>query len=349
MTHVLGRAEASTAEPTGHLGTYRARDGSDGAAVHVDLSRPHAAVVVGKRGSGKSYTLGVLAEELADADGVVPVVCDPMGTFANAGVSALGANVVHRPAIRADALSPRTWCDLLDLSPESAVGALVWHAAASASTLPDMRAQVVNARAGRATRQAAVNHLDLTAAWGAFDPDGLTPATLLDDRATVLDLSGMGRAAANAVVRGVAELLYQRCVEASPPNLPWVLVDEAHVFFDGVAAPGLRTLLTRGRQPGVSLVVATQRPSALPTVAISQADLLVAHRLTARDDREALARARPAYMRETFEGRMPAEAGSALVVDDATESVHAVRIRERRAGHGGASARVRRTVDGTVG
>ena len=334
MTQVLGRTNGPG--PTGRLGTYRARDGSDGAPVHLDLAHPHAALVVGKRGSGKSYTLGVLAEELADAPGVAPVVCDPMGAFSTE--PSARATVAHRPSIRADHLSPRTWCDLLDLSPEDAVGALVWHAAGSAETLDGMRSHVVNARADRATRRAAANHLDLAATWGAFDAAGLTTDDLLDGQATVLDLAGMDRAAANAVVRGVAESLYERCVAGSPPNLPWLLVDEAHVFFDGVAAPGLRTVLTRGRQPGVSLVAATQRPAALPPVAVSQADLLVAHRLTARDDRKALARARPAYMRESFEERMPTAVGAALVVDDATESVHAIRVRERRTAHGGASA-----------
>lgn len=336
MTQVLGRTTG--AGPTGRLGTYRARDGSDGAQVNIDLAHPHAGLVVGKRGSGKSYTLGVLTEELAEASGVTPIVCDPMGAFSTPETTAR-ATVVHRPSIRADALSPRTWCDLLSLSPSDAVGALVWHAATSAETLSGMRSHVVNARAERATRRAAANHLDLAEAWGAFDDEGLTTDDLLDGRATVLDLAGMGRAAANAVVRGVAESLYDRCVEGAPPNLPWLLVDEAHIFFDGVAAPGLRTLLTRGRQPGVSLVAATQRPAALPPVAVSQADLLVAHRLTARDDRDALARARPAYMRESFEERMPTTVGAALVVDDATESVHAIQVRERRTAHGGASER----------
>jgi len=70
-----------------------------------------------------------------------------------------------------------------------------------------------------------------------------------------------------------------------------------------------------------------------------QADLLVAHRLTNRADREALAASRPAYMDGTFAERMPTEPGAALVVDDATESVHALAVRERQTPHGGASPR----------
>ncbi|MXR22569.1 helicase HerA-like domain-containing protein, partial [Halobacterium bonnevillei] len=114
---------ARQTEQTGRLGRYLASDGSLGAPVGVDASRPHAGVVVGKRGSGKSYTLGVLAEALADAAGVSPVVVDPMGAFS--GLAGAGLDVVE-PRVRANALAPRAWCDLLDLDETSAAGTLVW-------------------------------------------------------------------------------------------------------------------------------------------------------------------------------------------------------------------------------
>jgi DNA helicase HerA-like ATPase len=140
----------------------------------------------------------------------------------------------------------------------------------------------------------------------------------------------------NAVVRAVAEGLYRGRVREELRRLPWLLVDEAHAFFDGVAGPGLERLLTRGRAPGVSLVAATQRPSALPAVAVSQSDLLFAHRLTSGADIEALERARPTYLRGLGE-RLPTGTGEALVVDDRTETAHTVRVRERRTPHEGDS------------
>lgn len=66
------------AGPAGAFGAYRAWDGGADAPVEIDLARPHAVCVVGKRGTGKSNTLAVLAEELAATDGVVPVVAVPM-------------------------------------------------------------------------------------------------------------------------------------------------------------------------------------------------------------------------------------------------------------------------------
>lgn len=298
---------------------------------------------MGKRGYGKSYTLGVLAEELARAEGVSPVVLDLMGVFSTLAEPAEGqpvdAAVVADPSVPAAALAPRAWCDLVGLAPESGPGALVWHAAAERETLAGMVDHVADADATRSARRAAENHLSLAESWGVFDPDGLTAADVNDGRATVVDLSGLDRAPMNAVASAVARSLYDQRVADGDAPLPWLLVDEAHVFFDGIAGPAFRTVLTRGRQPGVSLVVATQRPSALPEVAVSQADLVVAHRLTARADQEALARARPTYVQGSLAERMPTERGTALVVDDSTESVRTIWIRERDTPHGGESPR----------
>ncbi|MFC4551717.1 ATP-binding protein, partial [Halorussus sp. GCM10023401] len=357
MTEVLGRkraddgdATAERDEATGHLGAYRARDGSPGATVRVDMNRPHAGLVVGKRGYGKSYTLGVLAEELARTGGVAPVVADPMGVFGSlADLGEGDVSIVTRPRVSADALAPRAWCDLLGLAPDSAAGTLVWRAAAERDSLAGMTEYVADAEAVRPARRAASNHLALAASWGVFDAGGLAAGDLLDSAATVLDLSALPSEAANAVVRAVASGLYDRCAGRGSRSeredldrLPWLLVDEAHAFFDGVAGPALRTLLTRGRQPGASFVAATQRPGALPPVAVSQADLLVAHRLTSRADLDALAAARPTYVSSPLAERLPERPGDAVVVDDATESVHAVRIRERETPHGGESPRASR-------
>ncbi|MFB6122531.1 MAG: ATP-binding protein [Haloferacaceae archaeon] len=340
--HVLGRDDDATAAqlPTGRVGTYRARDGSEGAAVGLDFDRPHAGVVVGKRGYGKSYTLGVVAESAARTAGVAPVVVDPLGVFR--GLSAGGdvpARVVEKPVVRADALPPQAWPALFDLSTTDPAGALLWEAATHAGTLDGMRTHVADASADRGTRRAATNHLDVAAAWGVFDPDGDDPASLASGPATVLDLAGYDPGPMNAVVRVVARSLYDARLDGRLDRLPWLLVDEAHVFLDGLAAAALETLFTRGRSPGVTLVAATQRPSVLPDVAISQADLLFAHRLTAVRDVDALSAARPTYLDGTIRDRLPETPGHALVVDDATESVHDVRVRERATPHGGESPR----------
>lgn len=338
--HVLGRREGERdagpegAGPTGRLGWFRARDGSRGAPVGVDLDRPHAGLVLGKRGSGKSYTLGVLAEELAASEGVAPVVLDPLDALA--GLGECGFEAVE-PRVGASSLEPRAWCELLGLAPTDPAGSLVWRAASERRSLARMRSFVADADVPAPTARAAHNHLDLAASWGIFDPSGLDPSALAS-RPVRLPLPGLDAAPANAVVRAVLAGCHRASLEGSLDRLPWLLLDEAHAFVGGVAEPALRQVLTRGRAPGTSLVLATQRPSALPEVAASQADLVIAHRLSGRADEEALERARPAVARVEAD-RRPTAPGEALVFDGTGESVHAVRVRERATPHGGTAPR----------
>jgi len=333
--NVLGRTAPEARGPVARLGTYRAADGSDGAAVGLDLDRPHAALVVGKRGYGKSHTLGVLAEEAARASGVAPVIVDPMGEFGGLADGPVSARVADGPTVSAGTVPPSAWPAIFDLSTTGPVGALLWEAARETETLAEMATVVAAADVDDGVRRAARNHLHLADSWDVFAPDGLDAAALLSGEATVLDCSALADPAASALVRGITAGLYDACVDRRPDRLPWLLLDEAHVFFDGVAATALETVLTRGRSPGVSLVAATQRPGSLPAVAISQSDLVIAHRLTAAADVEALVNATPTYLSGTLRDRLPSDPGGAVVVDDVTESVHGVQVRRRETPHGG--------------
>lgn len=343
MTFVIGRGEAVESGPIGTLGSYRALDGSRGAKLYLDLDGPHAVLIVGKRGYGKSYTLGVLAEDLARANHVAPVIVDPMGVFDTIDGDSDGdpvpATVIDHPSVVPTTLDPRSWCSLLSLSPESGAGSLVWQAAGEADTVENMREHVSGADAPRTEKRAAINHLDLADSWNVFDPDGLDANALASSDVTVVDVSGMDTAPMNAVVRGVGEALYRARIDRTIDRLPWVLIDEAHAFFDGIARSALETLLTRGRAPGVSVVLATQRPSIVPEVAVSQSDILVAHRLTSEQDLAALEAAQPTYMQESLEAQLPTETGEVVVIDDATETVHAAQVRQRDTPHGGDSPR----------
>ena len=335
--HVLGRGDGEG--PVGHLGHYRARDGSAGADVRFDVDRPHAMLVVGKRGYGKSHTLGVVAEECTATPGVTPVVVDPVGSLC--GLGQVGT-VVGRPTVRADAIPPRAWPALVGLDPRAPAGTVVWQAASATGTLAGIRGYVDDSEADDTARRGATNHLRLAASWEVFDPEGLDARRLVSEPLTVLDCSALAPGARDAVMYATASGLYEARVRGMLDTLPWLLVDEAHVAFDGVTKSALETILTRGRAPGVSLVCATQRPGALPAVALSQSDLVVSHRLTASADVDALTRCQATYVDGTLRERLPTGRGEALVVDDRTESVHVVRVRERETPHRGASPRASR-------
>jgi len=343
MSFVIGRGGDLEDGPVGRLGVYRALDGSEGAPIHMDINGPHAMLIVGKRGYGKSYTLGVVAEVLSRFEGVAPIIIDPMNVFHTLADSSSGdpvpTTVIDDPVIVPTALDPRSWCALLDLSPESAAGSLVWQAAEAEASLETMIEHVEATEAPPMDKRSAINHLSLADSWGIFAVDGLTAADLCAPEISVLNVSGLESAPMNAVARGVAETLYRARINDTTNRLPWLLIDEAHTFFNGLAAPALETVLTRGRAPGVSLVLATQRPSAVSETAISQSDLLISHRLTSYDDIEALRKAQPTYMDTSIDERMPTSPGEVVVIDDATETVHSVQIRRRDTPHGGDSPR----------
>lgn len=341
---IVGRSDNNLTDgPAGTLGSYRALDGSSGAKLHFDFDGPHAMLVVGKRGYGKSYTLGVIAEELAREPNIAPVAIDPMGVFdgltedRSENSDTVPATVVSSPSVTPDSLDPRSWCALLGLSPESGAGGLVWQAAQRESSLRAMNDHIAETNANKADKRAAMNHLELAEGWDVFDINGLDATALMSSEVTILDVSGLSSAPMNAVARGVAESLYRIRVNEEISRLPWLLADEAHTFFDGVARDALDRILTRGRAPGVSLVVATQRPSAIPEVGISQSDILISHRLTSHDDLQALEQAQPTYMSSSLTERMPEKPGDVIILDDSTETVHAATIRQRLTPHSGDS------------
>ena len=63
-----------------------------------------------------------------------------------------------------------------------------------------------------------------------------------------------------------------------------VVVDEAHEFMPNkgktLATDPLVTILREGRQPGISLVLATQQPGKIHTDVMTQSDTIISHRIT---------------------------------------------------------------------
>jgi hypothetical protein len=99
-------------------------------------------------------------------------------------------------------------------------------------------------------------------------------------------------------------------------------------------------LLRQGRQPGISLVLITQRPNKIHEDAIAQADLVIAHRLTAKQDLEALSAIMQTYLLFDIKksiGELPKSKGSALILDDNSERLFTIQVRPRQSWHAGGS------------
>ncbi len=126
--------------------------------------------------------------------------------------------------------------------------------------------------------------------------------------------------------------------------LVWLVIDEAHEFLprEGTTAATapLITLLREGRQPGISLILASQQPGKIHTDVMTQSDTVIAHRITAKLDVDALGMLMQSYMQEGLVQQLdnlPSLKGSAIIFDDTNERMYPLRLRPRLTWHGGSS------------
>lgn len=134
------------------------------------------------------------------------------------------------------------------------------------------------------------------------------------------------------------------------PDGAWVIIDEAHLVCpsdrDTSAKHALIEYVKRGRDAGLSLVLATQQPSAIDSRVLSQVDLLVAHRLVMEGDIVAALARMPATLPSRITiGGQDVSSPSALVrmldtreawIADAESSrAFLVAMRPRITAHGG--------------
>ncbi|MFH0867997.1 MAG: DUF87 domain-containing protein [Candidatus Woesearchaeota archaeon] len=386
----------------------------------MDVAKSHVVFVVGKRGSGKSYTLGVIAESMLDLPEEIRknlsiIMLDTMGIYWTMkypnkedkellkewGLEAKPLNVnIFTPSgyykkfkeediptdfpfsIRTSELSAFEWCETFAIELNSPIGALIERVIENIKETKedydiDEIVEVIqnDDRSNKEVKDAAENRFLSARHWGLFSKQG----TLLEDliipgQVTVLDVSCYAYIPAaqglRALVIGLVsqKLFTQRMIarrseehetiysethlierneEEKKEPLIWLFVDEAHEFLPNegktVATQPLITLLREGRQPGISLVLASQQPGKINNDVITQSDIVIAHRLTANIDTQALASLMQSYMREGLDKQLnylPGVKGAALIFDDINEKIYPMRIRPRYTWHGGSTPSV---------
>lgn len=371
---------------------------------YLDATGSRAVLVCGKRGSGKSYTLGVVIEELISvgAQDVIPIIIDPMGIYHTMalrndkqsnelyqwGLTAQGFNVrllvpgipeelydrdilielqrrgveVVPLRLNASDLSPDGWCDLFDANINEPMGIALFRAVQNLGenrnffTVGALIKSVQNdKRAKDTSKEALLNRLEAAQNWHLFSEDEYLPMDniFIPGVVNIVDVSRLESGAygrRNLIVSVIARNLFRARSDARlreefglAGKLPrvWMALDEAHQFIPdstrSLAKPQLIRWAKEGRQPGLSLVVATQQPSAIDAEVLSQCDIILSHKLTSRDDVMALNRLSQDYMGGELRaiiGELK-RTGQAVLVDDEQESVSMLQIRPRQSQHGG--------------
>src|SRR3989344_6383062 len=283
-------------------------------------------------------------------------------------------------AIQPNELDADDWCTTFDINRNSDIGVLIERIVNQLKdkrenySIKDIIHTIeIDSDSDKNTRDAAKNRFLNTERWGLFDIKGTKLNDLvIGGKVTVLDVSAYatmpnGWAIKSLVIGLVAKKLFiermrarrdeefqdikekmeyfkEESVLKKQEPLVWLVVDEAHEFLPSngktTASDPLITLLREGRQPGISLVLASQQPGKINTDVMTQSDIFISHRITAKVDVEALGMLMQSYMREGLDvqlDNLPREKGAALIFDDTNERLYAMKVRPRFTWHGGGS------------
>jgi uncharacterized protein len=384
--------------------------------VYLDVTRSHVVFVCGKRGGGKSFTMGVIAEGVSDLSDEIKgnisvVILDTMGIYWTMkypnqkerdlldqwDIKPKGLDVtIFTPkghfndfkekgiptdypfSIKPDELDIEDWELTLGINRNAEEGILVeriiteFKKQGISFAIEDIIKGVEqDQKASQTAKDLAINKFKSAMDWGLFDKEG-TPLNDLvkGGRVSILDVSvyatmPRGWDIKALVIGLVSKKLFQQRMlsrrdeefqavhetvhyfaeeEEKKMEYPmvWLVIDEAHEFlpFEGktAATAPLITILREGRQPGISLILATQQPGKIHTDVMTQSDVIISHMITAKPDIEALGMLMQSYMRQGLDkylDELPREKGAALVLDDNNERMYQVRIRPRFTWHGG--------------
>ena len=282
-------------------------------------------------------------------------------------------------SIKTSEISADEWCMIFSISITESIGILVERIINNLKEenfnfdIKDIvKAVESDDRSDKASKDAVENRFLVAEKWGLFSKEG----TLIEDivmpgQISILDVSAYtttsGAENLRALVIGLVaqKLFVQRMTarkaeeqqaiseeihffeeekEAKKEPIVWLIIDEAHEFLPNKgktpATAPLVTVLREGRQPGISLVLASQQPGKIHTDVFTQADVVIAHRITANIDVQALGSIMQSYMREGLDKQLnllPPEEGAAIVFDDINEKLYPIRVRPRYTWHGGSA------------
>lgn len=368
----------------------------------MDVLRPHVILISGKRGSGKSYTSAVIAEEISKLPPDVRqslscLMIDTMGifwsmkspndrqlmeladwglkpqSFSIKNIIPIGSKAFYDKygiaydstfAIRPSDLTATDWSLTFGIDLYGSLGILLERVVKRMQgkdySLDDMINEIGrDERSDEKDRMSLENRFISARGWGIFSHETASVENILEPGAiSVLDVSLQETGVRSLMIGILCRRIYQARVSSRRTEeialmggetgkkvpMTWITIDECHEYLpergETAATKDLLTLLRQGRQPGVSLVMITQRPNKIHEDAISQADLIIAHRLTAKPDIESLSAVMQTYMLSDIRRLMqdlPKSKGAALILDDNSERIFNIQVRPRQSWHAGES------------
>jgi DNA helicase HerA-like ATPase len=300
------------------IGTWRSGDVTVPARLRASGFNRHT-FLCGQSGSGKTYALGVVLEQLLLHTGLRMVVLDPNGDFTRLEQvrADAPADVAERLAatglrvLRPDAgggtplrsrfvdLPRQAQAAILRLDPlaDRAEYNLFLHIDERLG-IRDVSTLVASLRAGSADEQALAQRIENLGLpqWEVWAGTHTSAADVVASaRATVMDLGGFrDPLEPQAVALEVVEFLWRQR-ESRTPTL--VVIDEAHNLcaaeprgpVQAAVTERLTQIAAEGRKYGLWLLLSTQRPSKVHPQVLSQCDNLMLMRMNSPGDLAELA------------------------------------------------------------
>lgn len=279
--------------------------------------------------------------------------------------------------IKASDVRHEEWCSLIGeavYSPQGHVLGQAVEAMQGDYSLDDLIAYIATAsnwqNVPEASRNALVYKLDGYRRTGLFGAKGIDIRELLKpSQCSVFllrDIRNEDKALISAVIaRQLSTIMGEHHKRAKVsrffakderddglPQKVWLFIDEAHIVApSGSPSPATDALIDyvkRGRDAGLSLVMATQQPSAVDDRILSQVNVTLSHRLTFQTDINAVMNRIPTkLLRELkYAGKEISdfgdmlrylEAGECFIGDHSTSRTVLASIRPRVTSHGGYS------------
>lgn len=384
------------------IGSYRDSQG----LVNIDFTKSRRVLICGKTGSGKSYTLGVLMEEVFKDDDKILLLVDPQGVYwcmaqpnydqenellqwdeiprgfpvnilvpgdpiERYGGREIVEELENRGAkitslkLNPSDLSEEMWCDLFNLNINELGGITLFKAVRNSKRkykrdffISEIIDEVSKLKALDVTKEAVIRKLEMAIDWDIFENVEYKEIweVLEPNRINILDLSTINQGRyglRNLIVAVVGVIMFrQRTIarraealglSSSVPKV-WLAIDEAHNFCPSSKSSLSKEILIRwakeGRQPGLSLVVASQQPASIDSEILTQCDLKLVHKITSKEDRKAINALSEDYMGSDISSYLKQlnHIGEAIIIDDKNEHSSIVKIRPRLSEHGGDSA-----------
>lgn len=382
--------------------------------VYLDIAKTHQVLIVGKKGSGKSFSASVIAEEISTLPNEVKknisvLFFDTLGVFWtmkfpnkrqeellekwNMKAESIPIDIYipegyykkykegNIPAdfsfsIRISELHAADWADVFEIKLTESLGVALETIILTLKdkkidfSFEDILEEIKNSKKiTPEIKNGLENRFTTAEKWGLFSQYGTKIKDMVGGgKVSVIDISSYTNVTGNTRIKALVISLISRKIlddriisrkfeemeeiqfqseyfeeeKNQEEPLVWIILDEAHEFLakdeKTPATDSLVRVIREGRQPGISLILITQQPGEIIKDALTQADIVLSHRLTAKKDIEALNSIMQSYLLEDLSDQinsLPKFRGAGILLDDNSERIYQIQVHPKKSWHGG--------------